>query len=376
MDIFDKRIIDELSFDEQLSIADLAKSLSASERTVYRRVAKLIGDRVIKVIAVPNPHGKRGWALIGLKVLPGTFRKTVQELINNPSIYFVTVSMGRFDFIIGVRFHSVTELTNFVNFELSKTIGVAEWETMILSQPRKYYNLYWPPGGGELSDNTQPTGLNTPTKYAVDDVDRAILKFLMDDGLTRVARIAEALDLPERVIRNRIIRMKDHNLFTFIVMSNQQHVLRRTGALIGINVKGRSANSVIEEIIPNPAVVIASVTSGRFDIILSCRFANLDGLILFTKDVLPGIKGETTIDAHLEGIPLKAGTVMWPLPDSTDPQLIERRDTQRVCSANGRIPGPCATNHDEGQFPVQKRLTLVSKRVHKVLTKSGAERGI
>ena len=49
------------------------------------------------------------------------------------------------DFVIVVSFGSINELSYFANFELTKISGILSTETMVLTQPRKYYGFSWSP---------------------------------------------------------------------------------------------------------------------------------------------------------------------------------------------------------------------------------------
>ena len=113
--------------------------------------------------------------------------------------------------------------------------------------------------------------------------------------------------------------MEENNVFVYAVLSNQQHVLRRTGAMIGINVSGRAVDSVIGDIIPDPAVSIAAISTGRLDIILSTRFANMNKLVCFICDTLPLIKGVNTIETHLYSAVAKYYGLRWPMPELASP---------------------------------------------------------
>ena len=313
MDALDKQIVDELHFYERVSLNAMAKQLHTSTRTMRRRISQLVKNRIIEVVAIPNPQEQQGWALIGLKVAAGTLRRIALELAINPHVYFVTISMGCFDILCGVQFESVKELTDFVDFELSRIPGINSTDTMPISRPRKYYTFYWTNKDGEPSDNTPPSGSGARRKQTMDDIDQAILMILMKNGLTPIAEIKEALNQTDRFIRRRIERMENNNVFIYGVISNQRHLLRKIGATIGIKVNSRSADSVIEDIIPSPLIRLAAISHGRFNIILTGRFGSMDALMNFVDNELTLVKGIDSIEVFLDSRPTKYYGVTWPI---------------------------------------------------------------
>ena len=58
MDELDRQIITILEKDGRAANATIAREVGVSEGTVRRRLKRLIGDEIIKVMAFPDPNGE------------------------------------------------------------------------------------------------------------------------------------------------------------------------------------------------------------------------------------------------------------------------------------------------------------------------------
>ena len=309
MDELDQKLINELESRGFQKSSELAQLLDVGERTVRRRINFIRKKGLIKIIAVPNPVflGYRGWANIGIKVEPGSVNHVALKLIEHPAIYFVASAVGTFDFIIAVRFSTFNELSYFVNSELTEIKGIQNTETILLIQPRKYYNFSWPAsrymnikdGFENYSDNT------SDYNYRIDDLDRKMLNILMEDGLIRPAALASKLSIGESTIRKHLKNMSRNEVFKIEVVPNMNVLEYDAWAVMGINIKYRSAHEVLDDIITHPAVPLASVSLGRFNLMLAARFDTLNSLNHFIQMELPVIEGISSVETFLFNKPLK-----------------------------------------------------------------------
>jgi len=313
----DKKLLNELQSQGFQKSTILALRLGIGERTIRRRISIMKSKGIIKIIAVPNPvlSGYRAWAKIGIKVEPRSLFHVARELIEHPSIYFVAYSLGTFDILIAVQFDTMDRLTYFVNSELTKVKGILGTETMILMCPRKYYNFSWPEpvfkkkandGGEYYHDVTTSYSV-----YEIDDIDHGIINILMEDALTPVKTLKSRLGIGEGMIRKRIKKMLEEEVFKIEVVPNPESLEYEVWATMGLTINHQFTHKVINAILKNPAVYLASVSIGRFNIIISARFHNIDLLSKFVNVELAEIKGISTIETFLHTKPLKYHNTKW-----------------------------------------------------------------
>lgn len=313
MDDLDKKLLSELQSKGYQKSSILAPYLGVGERTIRRRINIMKSEGIIKIVAVPNPivFGYRAWAKIGIKVEPSSLPQVAQELTQHRSIYFVAYSLGRFDIMIAVRFKSMERLTYFVNSELPKIKGILRTETMILMSPRKYYNFSWPAPALGKNNRREYDAPVTYDVYQIDETDRKIINFLAEDGLTPIRVLKSRLGLGESTIRKRIKAMLKHRAFNIEAVPNPEVSEYETWATMGINTSDQFVHKVIDAIIKNPAVYLASDSIGRFNIIIAARFHNIALLNGFVHMELAKIKGVSTVETFLHTKPIKYHNIEW-----------------------------------------------------------------
>ena len=273
-------------------------------------------EGLVKVIALPDflSLGYAAWAKIGIKVEPKSLPYVARQLVENPLVYFVAYSYGRFDILIAARFGDIGCLAYFVNSELSEMRGILNTETMVLTHPRKYYNFSWPkPPLIEIKNGWQRC-LDTGTshnRYQVDEVDRRILSILMEDGLTRPATIKSKLGMSESTIRKHMKKMLSNLLFRIVVVPNPEVLEHEVWATMGITISNRPGHEILDDILKHPEVYLASCSIGRFNLVIAARFHAIDLLHRFVTIELPAIRGVSVVETFLHNKPLKYHNIKW-----------------------------------------------------------------
>jgi len=318
MDELDQKLLKVLQRAGFQKIRALASRLGVGERTVYRRINTMRSEGVIKVIAIPDfvSFGYRAWAKIGIKVKPRALAYVASQLAHNPSIYFVACSYGNFDIIIAVHFLNIEILTDFINSELVKINGILSTETMVLSSPRKYYNFCWQPPPFKKAKNGWDRYLDAGPSYShfkLDQVDRNILSFLMEDGLTRPATIKSKLGIGESTVRKRMKSMQNNGVYKIVAVPNPELLEDNVWATMGITINKRPAHEILDAIVKHPEVYLASVSIGRFNLVIAVRFGNIDFLNHFVTVDLPAIDGVSYVETFLHNKPLKYHNIHWPI---------------------------------------------------------------
>lgn len=315
MDELDQKLLSELQSRGYQKTAALSSILGAGERTIRRRISVMRSNGTIKVVAVPNPmlFGHRAWAKIGIKVEPKSLCSVASELVQHPSPYFVAYSLGTFDIMIAAHFDNMDRLTYFVNSELTKLKGISSTETIILTCPRKYYNFSWP---APLFRKTQDgwehyDGAVSHDQYQADELDRRIVGALMEDGLARPADLKSKLGVGESSLRKRIKNMLRAGVYHIEVVPNPEVLEYEVWATMGITINNQFAHKVIDAIIKNQAVYLAAVSIGRFNVMISARFHNMDLLRRFVDMELPQIEGLGSVETFLHSKPLKYHNITW-----------------------------------------------------------------
>lgn len=314
MDELDLKLISELERLGYQKPATLAPILGVTERTAHRRFSALVNSGMLKVVAVLNPVLSRvgGGAVIGLKVEPKYLHQIAREVANSRNVLSLSTSLGTYDMIITIYYDSMDSLSYYVNQELTLIKGILSTETIILTWPRKYFRFSWPPPhfgreDGRLVQLREYVGPD----YKSNALDRKLIRYLTEDGLTRHSIIREAVGISETTLRKHIQRLLDSDVIKFEVMPNPKMHVNDIWATIGITTRKKSPNTLITTIIGNPAIKMATVSVGRFNIILLVRFPHMEQLSRFVEIDLLQLEGISSVETFLHNRIVKQYGVLW-----------------------------------------------------------------
>lgn len=142
VDGLDLRLITELLHNPRLSNTELSDKLAVSEKTVRRRVSRLVDSGTIKWAVIPDPK-KLGYnvrAFVALEVELGGLDKVIQSLSGCKNIDFVAICTGRVDILLGAWFKSSDEMLDFVKNHLGQIPGIRKSETSVTLEVKSFNN--------------------------------------------------------------------------------------------------------------------------------------------------------------------------------------------------------------------------------------------
>jgi Lrp/AsnC family transcriptional regulator for asnA, asnC and gidA len=139
LDEIDRKLILELQDDGRRSAGNLAKKTGISVSSVSRRIKRLLKDDVIKITAVPSPLkvGYNALAIIALNVHMEKLNHVCDKLVQHKNLYFIGISLGRYDILISGYFSSSEALVRFIQDDLSQIEGVKDTETFYIAELKK-----------------------------------------------------------------------------------------------------------------------------------------------------------------------------------------------------------------------------------------------
>jgi Lrp/AsnC family transcriptional regulator, regulator for asnA, asnC and gidA len=140
VDELDRKIIKMLQADGRLSNTEIARALDITETTVRKRVARLLEERLISVVAVPTPEavGMTLSAIMGVSVELTAIREVADTIRTYPEVRYVGMSSGRYDLIVEGFFTDQEHLLEFVTGKLGMLSGITGLETSIILKVVKF----------------------------------------------------------------------------------------------------------------------------------------------------------------------------------------------------------------------------------------------
>ncbi len=134
----------------------------------------------------------------------------------------------------------------------------------------------------------QPTG----RRPVLDDIDKAIIKCLQQDGRRPYAQIGRQLNVPEATVRQRAERLINRGIVQVVGVTDPLAMGFQQPALIGLKVEAGKLETIAEQIASLDEVTYVVITAGRYDLfcevvcednehllrVLTDRFAEIDGI--------------------------------------------------------------------------------------------------
>ena len=139
IDDIDRKLILELQKGENSRYASIAKKLRVSQSTVSRRINRLLKEKIVRIVALPNIRklGYNASAFIVMNVDISKIEDICEKLSVHPDVYTVSVVFGRWDIVISVLFYSLDSLTEFIKTDLSHIEGIQRIETLYIAEIKK-----------------------------------------------------------------------------------------------------------------------------------------------------------------------------------------------------------------------------------------------
>ncbi|NHC24329.1 Lrp/AsnC family transcriptional regulator [Nocardioides sp. IC4_145] len=264
-------LIDLLQADGRQSFADMARATGIAEKTVRRKVARLLEDRFITIVPVTDPAmlGYESMALVCIRVgaTAGDTAALANRLAALPEVDYVTCTTGRFAVQAEVMCADQAELQRVVDSEIRTLPGVADVEVL------PYLRLQYQQArfSGHRPASAVSAGIRP---FQLDEVDRRIIARLCLDGRAPVAALAAELEASETKIRQRISRMTEQGATRVMAIANPLRLGYRAVGWMVLRVNaGDRLTEVAEGLTRLSAVSYLVITAGRYDLLveLVCR---------------------------------------------------------------------------------------------------------
>lgn len=140
LDTTDREIVRALQTNGRTSNTEIGRALGLTETTIRKRIARLINEGLISIVAVPTPQavGLTTSAIIGVSVQLGSLDAVSRELSSCAEVRYLGLSTGRYDIILEAFFSDTEHLLSFVSDKLGALAEVSGVETSIILRVDKF----------------------------------------------------------------------------------------------------------------------------------------------------------------------------------------------------------------------------------------------
>lgn len=125
---------------------------------------------------------------------------------------------------------------------------------------------------------------------ALDEVSKAIIEQLQEDGRRSYAEIGKAVGLSEAAVRQRVQKLTESGVMQVVAVTDPMQLGFYRQAMVGIRVTGDS-RAVAERLAEIPAVDYVVLTAGSFDVLAEVVCEDDDDLIELLNQRIRRIDG-------------------------------------------------------------------------------------
>lgn len=140
------------------------------------------------------------------------------------------------------------------------------------------------------------TARNKP--LVLDDVSKAIIEQLQEDGRRSYAEIGKAVGLSEAAVRQRVQKLSDAGVMQVVAVTDPMQLGFYRQAMIGVRVTG-DTTAVAQALGEIPAVDYVVLTAGSFDILAEVVCENDDDLIELLNTRIRAIEGVASTETFV-----------------------------------------------------------------------------
>jgi len=136
------------------------------------------------------------------------------------------------------------------------------------------------------------------TAAPLDDVSKAIIEQLQQDGRRPYASIGQAVGLSEAAVRQRVARLQASGILQIVAVTDPMQVGFPRAAMVGITVDG-DIDRVADAMEKLPEVDYLVVCAGSFDILAEVTAEDDDHLLRVVNKAIRGIVGVRTTETFV-----------------------------------------------------------------------------
>ncbi len=285
LDKLDITLITELEKNARQTMSELAKKIDTDRHTVNRKLKKLLGNRIIRIVAVPDPLalGFKTIAWIGINAQPDKVDSVAEKIGHLPPVRHIHINAGRYNIHILAVCQGPEELSNFVRDDLTKIKEMTTADSMVILKIIK--------GSFGLLANEYFPFRDKPPDRKLQLLDLAIIHELMQNPRIANKDIARKLDSSPPTIWRRLKWLLENRIIRVVAITNPKAFGYTMRATIAINVKPDQINVAADKLASYNFIHGVMINTGRFDILAWGDFKGSEDLSNFITRELGQLSG-------------------------------------------------------------------------------------
>jgi Lrp/AsnC family transcriptional regulator for asnA, asnC and gidA len=145
--------------------------------------------------------------------------------------------------------------------------------------------------------------------FALDDVSKAIIEQLQQDGRRPYATVGKAVGLSEAAVRQRVQRLQETGVMQIVAVTDPLQVGFARSAMVGIRIDG-DVETVADTIAALPSVNYLVICAGGFDVMAEIVAENDEQLLAVINREIRSITGVRSTETFVY-LKLRKQTYTW-----------------------------------------------------------------
>ena len=141
--------------------------------------------------------------------------------------------------------------------------------------------------------------MNSKTRAAqLDDVSKAIIEQLQEDGRRSYAEIGKAVGLSEAAVRQRVQKLTDAGVMQVVAVTDPMQLGFYRQAMIGLRCSG-DTRAIADKLASMPSVDYVVLTAGSFDIMAEVVCESYEDLITLLNEQIRKLEGVVSTETFV-----------------------------------------------------------------------------
>ncbi|GAA2643169.1 MULTISPECIES: Lrp/AsnC family transcriptional regulator [Nonomuraea] len=304
MDVLDRRLVAALQVSPRASWGEIGRAVGEHERTVARRLQRLITDGAVQVTAIYDDlrsgHGRP--VHLHVQVRAGMSAMVADALASRPdtrSVYSVT---GAADIGAELVAPSRAALHEILNVEVHGIDGVAGTQTqVVLHTFRTVAEWHAPYLTDEEIELLRPPlpDVVLPDQDGLSPLESEVAELLVADGRIGFTSIAERTGISVPTARRRVASLLERRVLLLRAEVEPSLLGLDVEAQLWLRVRPHGLDQVGETLKRHPGVRYCAATSGTYTMLVQVAVAHEADLYRFLTEVVGPLDDVTDVNVTL-----------------------------------------------------------------------------
>ncbi len=306
LDGLDRRLVAALQISPRAAWGDLARVLGEHERTVARRVQRMLAIGAIRITAAYDDlrGGVGNPVHVRVNTEPGSVDATARVLAARSDVRGVFAITGTADLwceLIASGSGSLQHLHQILADEIPAIPGVRATEAQVVLRTFTTVADWHAP----LLDEQECAGVRAlgvpllaelPDQVDFGGVDRQVAEMLVRDGRMSYTQIADELDISVPTARRKVIWLLEQQVVHLRVEAEPALLGLRVEVQLGLEVRPAGLDVVGTELARHPGVRYCAAIAGSHDLLVEVCLAHEMELYRFVTQIIGGLPDVIDVD--------------------------------------------------------------------------------